>query len=140
MTSDRSRNWWLVDLDHPQAPVVVLVDKRLHAGGFAGAAVAVEQDVVGRAAGEERLRVVPELALLQLVAHQVREQDAVHVVDGQELHVLPRPPDAEGPVKAEHPHAVGPVVIRDDGEHLLLIRRRSSRALTRWIWSLAFLL
>ena len=107
----------LINFDHPQARVIVLVNQGLDRGGLAGARVAVQKDIVGRAAPDKGLGVLHQLLLLELVAHQVGEHDLVGVVDGQELHARALVADAEGPVEAEHAHAIGPVEVRHQGEH-----------------------
>ena len=119
----------LVDLDHPQALVVVLVDEGLHAGGLAGARVAVEQGVVGGAAGQEGLGVLPKLLLLALVAHQVCQHHLVGVVNGQEGDPLRPGLHPEGLVQADHPHAVPAVVVGDQVEEgLVILGRRQGMA------------
>ena len=62
-----------------RAARVVLVQDRLHRGGFAGAAVAVEQAVVRRQAHEEGHGVVDRHAALDLVALEVAQRRAVRV-------------------------------------------------------------
>ena len=87
----------LVDLNHPQALVVILVDQGLDAGGFSRPRVAVEQHVVGVLPGQERLRIPAQLRLLALIAQKILQPHAVHIADGQKLQPI-LPPDAEGPV------------------------------------------
>ena len=70
----------LVNLDHAQAAVEVVVDKGLDAGGFAGPAVAVEQHVVRAAPGDEGLGVGDELALLLRVSDEAGQGDVFDVV------------------------------------------------------------
>ena len=76
-------------LDHAQAARVVLVQDRLHRGGFAGAAVAVEQAVVRRQAHEEGHGVVDRHAALDLVALEVAQRRAVRVFHRVNAVVVP---------------------------------------------------
>ena len=118
----------LINLNHPQALVIVLVDQSLDAGGLAGAGVPIEQGVVGASPRQEGLRVVPQLRLLALVTHQVPQHDLVRVVDGDKPNPLRPRLDAEGLIQAQHPHAILPVMFRDQTEKRLVIRGRGQTA------------
>ena len=108
----------LVDLDHPESPVIILVEDRLDRRGFAGAGIAVEQHVVGGASFHEGFGILDQLFLLNLIAHQIVQH---HVGRGgdrnQKLRVVLL--DTERLVEAELSDAVGPVEVGDDPVHLL---------------------
>ena len=118
----------LINLDHPQALVIVFVDEGLDAGGLARAGVAVEQHVVAAPSGQESLGVVPQLGFLALIAHQIPEHHLVGVVNGDQRDPLGAGPDAEGFVQADLPHAVLPVVVGDQTEKVLLVPGRRQPA------------
>ena len=104
----------LVDLDHAQALIVVLVQHRLDAGGFSRAGLAVEQHVVALPAGHEGLRVGDEALLLGLVSHQVVQVHVPGIGDGDEKLPLRVLRDAEGLVETEFSHAHPAVESGDD--------------------------
>ena len=114
----------LVDLDHAQALVIVLVDEGLHAGGLARARVAIEQGVVGAPPGQEGFRVRPQLFLLALVAHQILQHDLVRIINGDKPHAVRPGLDAEGFVQPDEAHAVLLIMLRHQVEEALLIRGR----------------
>ena len=109
----------LVDLDHAQAVLEILVEHRLNAGGFTRSAVAVQQDVIGSLALDKGLGVLLELTLLVVVADQVGEQDSVSVLHRHELDVAIDLGHAEGTVDTKHSHAVVAVVGGEVIEHLV---------------------
>ena len=47
----------LVDFNHPQALIIIFVDKRLNAAGFACTTVAEKQHIICRAAFYKSLRI-----------------------------------------------------------------------------------
>ena len=63
----------LVDLDHAQAPVVILIQNGFDTGGFSGTRIAVQKDIVGRAPADKSLGIGDQFLLLQLVADEVIE-------------------------------------------------------------------
>ena len=109
----------LVDLDHPQPAIEILVYQSFDAGGLSGAGVAVEQHVVGVLSRQKGLGVAAELLLLLFVAQQVLQHHAVHIGDGQKLKLLSAALDAEGPVHGEKAHAVLAVVGGHQGKDIL---------------------
>ena len=114
----------LIDLNHPQALVIVFVQDRLDACGLSGSAVPEQQHVVGRKSLHKGFRVIHQLLLLDLVADQVVQNHLLRIVDGQELHIVLVSLDTEGLIQAEHAHSVGLIEIRDNAENLLLVRSR----------------
>ena len=78
----------LVDLDHAQAPVVILVEDGLDAGGFAGSGIPVEQDVVGGPAADKGLGIGDQSLLLQFVADQIVQDHVAGGCDGDQEVVL----------------------------------------------------
>ena len=107
-----------VDLDHAQAVLIKLVDDRLDAGGFAGAAVSVKQDIVGAAPFDEGARVVDEQLFLHLIADQVAEHDVVHVADRQKGEITFSLLEAEGAVEGEYAGTVSGVEVGQRVIHL----------------------
>ena len=111
----------LVDFDHAESLAVVAVQDRLDAGGFAGARVAVQKNVIGHAAVYKGLCVGDQLLLLQIIADQILQ---LHVACGgdrnEELLFLIVVIDAEGLIEAEFADAVFLVKAGDDVVHLLL--------------------
>ena len=85
-----------------------LVEQGLHAGGLPRPAVAVEEEVVGRVAGQELHRVAPQEGPLGGVADQVL--GAHRVREGHRDEPPLRPGPAEGAVAGEGAAAVAGVV------------------------------
>ena len=61
----------LIDLDHPQTVVIILVEQRLDTRGFPRPGITIEQNVIGGLAAQERFGIAHQLLLLQLIAHKV---------------------------------------------------------------------
>ena len=99
----------LVDLNHAQASVIVLIENRLNARGFSGAAVSKEKHVVCLSPLDEGLRIFHQLFLLPLIAHQISEVHMLHAGDGLYCHIAFLPGDAECLVESEFSHAEFPV-------------------------------
>ena len=76
----------LVDLDHSQSSVVVLIDYRLDAGRFARSAVSIKEQIISTPARDERLGVLNERFFLRLVSDKVVKRDLVHIRYGTETH------------------------------------------------------
>ena len=113
----------LVDLDHTESLGIKFIDDRLDAGGLSCSGISEQQAVVGLASLHEGSGIIHQFFLLNLVAHQIREHDAVHVVDGVEDYpTLLGGSDAERLVQAEHAHAEIPVEICHRFKKALLIR------------------
>ena len=75
-------------LDDLEAAVGILVGDRLDGRGFAGALVAVEQDVVRVLAVEEGAGILEHLLFLAFVARQVMQADGVGMDDRERRAVV----------------------------------------------------
>ena len=109
----------LIDLDHAQTALKILIEHRLDAGGLARSAVTVQQHVVGALAFDEGLGVLLELSLLMLVADKIGQQNAIRVLHGQKFDALFALSDAEGAVHSQHSHAALAVVGGQVVEHFI---------------------
>ena len=78
----------LLDLHQPQAVGGVLIGNGLDRAGFAGACIAVEQNIVGGGTGQQGAGVGNDLFPLFLVARQLAELLGVGVLHGHQLAVL----------------------------------------------------
>ena len=65
----------LVKFDHAKAPVVILGNERLDAGGLAGARISVEKAVVCLKPHDKRLGIVLELSLCYLITDHVEKDN-----------------------------------------------------------------
>ena len=61
----------LVDFYHPQALIIIFVDKRLNAAGFACTTVAEKQHIICRATCYKSLRIFQQALLLVLITDKV---------------------------------------------------------------------
>ena len=95
-----------VDLNDPQAPVIILIGDGLDAGGFAGARVSVEQAVVGRPAADKGFRVLDQFPLGRLIADQVIQMDMQDIPYGQDHDLSVLLMDTKGLMQAESAYAV----------------------------------
>ena len=78
----------LLDLHQPQAVGGILIGNGLDRAGFAGAGIAVEQNIVGGGTGQQGAGVGNDLFPLLLVARQLTELLGVGVLHGHQLAVL----------------------------------------------------
>ena len=114
----------LVNLDHPQALIVVLVQDGLDAGGFAGARVTEQQAVVGRTAFHKGLGVVRQLFLRNVIAHQIVQADVGNIRNGHDLGPLPGVLHPECLVQAQFAHTEILVKLGHDVHECMLIDSR----------------
>ena len=80
----------LLDLHQPQAVGGILIGNGLDRAGFAGACIAVEQNIVGGGTGQQGAGVGNDLFPLLLVARQLTELLGVGVLHGHQPAVLHR--------------------------------------------------
>ena len=99
----------LIDFNHAQALVIVLINQRLDAAGFARAAVAKEQHIVGRTSLYKGFRVLTQCPLLALVANKVVKGDELGVGNRHQLHLAAPMVNAKGLVQAQLAHAISTV-------------------------------
>ena len=95
----------LLDLNEAQVLHPLPVEHGLHGSRLAGSAVAEEQHIVGRAAGEEQTGVVQHLLALLLIAEQLNEVRTVRIGHRDQMSFLPQ----EGPVPGVQAAAILPV-------------------------------
>ena len=98
---------FLGHLNDAQAARVILIEDCLDGGGFARAAIAVEQAVVRRQADQERNGVVDGGAPLQLVALEIAERRRIGMLHGMDCVISPD----EGAVARVHAAAVVAVIL-----------------------------
>ena len=77
----------LINFNHAQAILIVLIDDGLDAGGLSGSAVSVQKSIVGVASLNKGLCVFPQHILLHLIADEIIKNHAVHIVDGKKFHI-----------------------------------------------------
>ena len=97
----------LVNLNHTQSLLIILVNDCLDTCGFTGTTVAKQQTVIRFLSKHKRLCIIYKLFLLDLIADQVIQHDSIHIVDGTEVHAaIFSGLDAECLVEAEHADAI----------------------------------
>ena len=111
----------LVNLNHTQALIVILVQNGLDAGGFAGTGVSEQQYIIGRKTFYKGLCIINQLFLLNFIAYQVLQKHLLCIVDRQEFHAVRHRLDAEGLIQTEHTYAVGFVKICNYFEDFIFI-------------------
>ena len=72
----------LIDLYHPQAPPIILMENCLDTGGFSCSAVPEQQNIVGFPALDKGLCVLDQLLLLPLITHQILKRYCLHASNG----------------------------------------------------------
>ena len=119
-----------VDLNHPQSPVIVLIQDGFHARRLAGSRIAEQKDIVCGAACDESLGICDQLLFLQLVSDQVRKN---HIACGRDRlqSTAAVIAEAEGFVEAEFAYAVLPVKIRHNPVYFFSVARITDRRAER---------
>ena len=79
---------FLFQLDKAQTILSVIVRDSFYGRGFAGAAVAVKQDIICRLAGKQSKGVVDDLSPLALVARKLAQRNAVGIFDWYDLTIV----------------------------------------------------
>ena len=112
----------LVDLDHTESLIVILIDDRLDARRFACSAVAKQQYIIGFSALYKRFCIVNQLLFLDLIADKIIKHDFIQIIDRVKVRLaLPLIDQTEGFVQTEHTDTVSLVKIGDRFKEFILI-------------------
>ena len=112
----------LVDFNHPQSLIIIFVDKRLNAAGFACTTVTKKQHVICRAACYKSLRIFQQALLLVLITDEISKDNLLRIGYWHQLwRALLRLRYAEGLVQTKLAHAVIMIEFGNAGEKLISI-------------------
>ena len=112
----------LVDLDHTESLIIVLVDDCLNARRFTCSTITEQQYIIGFSALYKRFCIINQLLFLDLIADKIIKHDLIQIIDRVKVRIaLPLIDQTEGFVQTEHTDTVSLVKIGDRFKEFILI-------------------